>query len=182
MMTLENEPRGLGGWLVLVAIGLIVTVVRVCMLLFGTYVPLFTRGSWTALTTETSRAYHPLWRPLLLFEGFGNVVILLAALLALGLFFSRAPNFPPLMIGFYLFNVLFIATDHFVGQRIPAVASARDSKSGGEIVRSVVACSIWVPYMLKSRRVRNTFLAPRVPLLVPAPVPTEVILKSEEGA
>ena len=79
---------------------------------------------------------------------------------------------------------LFIATDYFVGQRIPAVASARDSKSGGEIVRSVVAVAIWLPYMLKSRRVRNTLLAPRVPVLVPAPVPTEVDLKpgSEEGA
>ena len=33
-----------------------------------------------------------------------------------------------------------------------------DEKEGRQILTSIVGAAIWIPYMLRSRRVRNTFV------------------------
>ena len=62
---IESEPRGLGGWLILVAIGLVLTAGRAFLLVFGTFLPILTGGQWEILTAKGSQAYHPFWAPLL---------------------------------------------------------------------------------------------------------------------
>ena len=153
----STEPRGLGGWLILVAIGLIVTPLRLVYLLVGTYTPIFANGKWAALTSESGAAYHPLWRPVLLLEIIGNAALAIAAVIGLVLFFRRSVLFPRFMIGFYVFGALFLMTDFVLSRRIPAVASSGDPSGGRDLARSIVTCAIWVPYMLKSRRVHKTF-------------------------
>jgi hypothetical protein len=154
---IESEPRGLGGWLILVAIGLVLTAGQAFLLLFGTFVPIFTDGQWEALTTKGISTYHPLWAPLLLFEATGNVLLAVAAVTALVLFFRKSAAFPGFMIGFYLFAAMFLLIDVVAGTRIPAVASSDDFGSTRGLMRALIACAIWIPYMRKSRRVRNTF-------------------------
>jgi Protein of unknown function (DUF2569) len=160
---IESEPRGLGGWLILVAIGLVLTAGQALLLLFGTFLPIFTDGRWEALTTKGISTYHPLWGPLLLFEVTGNVLLGIAAVTALVLFFRKSAVFPAFMIGFYPFAAMFLLIDVVAGTRIPAVASADDPGSARGLLRSLIACAIWIPYMRKSVRVRNTF--PTITLL-----------------
>lgn len=153
----RSGPEGLGGWLILVAIGLIVTPIRIGFLLVQTYIPLFAEGHWAELTDSSSTVYHPLWGPLIVFEIVGNLAMMICAGIALVLFFRRSPLFPKLMIGFYLAGLAFLLLDFFAGNLIPAVAAQADPDAFRELSRSVIACAIWVPYMLRSRRVRNTF-------------------------
>jgi hypothetical protein len=51
-MTDNNELKGLGGWLILVGIGVVLAPVRLLITLVKTYKPIFEDGIWEALTTE----------------------------------------------------------------------------------------------------------------------------------
>lgn len=155
--TAGRNLKGVGGWLILVTIGLVVTPIRILVLVFSTYAPIFTGDAWSLLTTPGTAAYNPLWKPMLLFELFGNVVFFLWAIALLVLLFGHKRIFPKLMIAFYLGNLLFVGLDFLLASNIPAVASNDDASSVGELIRSIIVCLVWVPYFLQSERVKQTF-------------------------
>jgi len=61
-------PRRIGGWLILVGIGVVFTPLKIIFLLSTTYPPLFSDGAWEAITTVGSEAYSPIWGPLIIGE------------------------------------------------------------------------------------------------------------------
>lgn len=153
-----NGPVGLGGWLILVIIGLIVSPLRIAHLLITEHLPLFTDGTWSILTEADSPQYHPLWGPLLVLEGLGNLMLLALCLTALALVMLKSRRAPAVAIGMYAFNLIFVAADLLVAGWIPAIALQYDPENTRELIRSLVAAVIWIPYFLVSKRVRNTFV------------------------
>ena len=154
-----SGPTGLGGWLVLVAIGLVLSSLRLLALLGQVFVPIFRDGTWAILTTPGSQAYHPLWAPLLVFELVGNIGFIAAQLWLLVLFFRRSKSFPKLYVWAALLNLPFILVDAWLGSFVLTEEPMIDPDTAKEIARSVATIAIWVPYMRVSRRVRNTFVA-----------------------
>ena len=61
------------------------------------------------------------------------------------------------MVWYYLSSLGFVATDFFALNLIPAVAGMQDSTATQELVRTLIVTAVWVPYMSRSRRVKNTF-------------------------
>ena len=154
----NNRYRGIGGWLLLVLLGLAITPFRTLGMVITTYVPIFTSGQFSDLTDPASPNYHALWGVLLPAEVIGNMLLGAAAVVGIILMFRKSRIFPKWMIGFYLFNLAFVIADSFVAEMIPAVAAQDMSESGKEITRAVVGTAIWVPYMLVSKRVKATFV------------------------
>jgi hypothetical protein len=153
----KAAPSGLGGWLVIPMLGLIILPLKLGFILVTVHVPIFTEGYWEVLTTPGEEAYHALWGPLLIFETVGNAIFLAAAIILLVLFFQKHHQFPKWMIIFLAANLAFIAIDFFVADLIPVIAENPDPESLKELVRSAVGAAIWIPYFLKSTRVKNTF-------------------------
>jgi len=150
-------PRGLGGWLALVGLGLIIGVGQSAVAMFATYLPIFKSGQWLLLTQTSTPGYHPLWASLVAFELCTLLFSIVASLALLVLFFSKSWRFPRLYSGFLLLNLILLIADFAVGSMIPAVASAGVAESVRELARGAFAVMIWVPYMRVSVRVRNTF-------------------------
>jgi len=149
-------PSGVGGWLILIAIGLIITPIRLSMFIYSAYVPLFNSGAWSILTTPGSERYHWAWKPLLLLEISGNVAFVVWSIILLFLLFTRSRRFPRLMIAYLIGNLLFIGLDLLAVASLPNTGDAA-SDLIPELVRSILVCAIWVPYFLVSVRVKNTF-------------------------
>jgi hypothetical protein len=153
-------PQGIGGWLILPLIGLFVFPVRVVISLISDYWPLFQGGVWGNLTTPGSEVYHPLCAPVIAVEIAFNAGFLLLDLALLYLLFTKSYRFPKAFIAFALLNLAFIVGDAAVAWQIPAVAARGLEAPGAEVARALVLAAVWVPYMLVSKRVRNTFRAP----------------------
>ena len=153
-------PVGIGGWLILPVIGLFVFPVRVAISMLTDYLPIFRDGVWANLVTPGSEVYHRLWAPVIIGEMAFNLVFLVFDLALLYLLFTKSYRFPKGFIVFAIANLAFIVGDAAVAWQIPQVAARGMEGLAGEIGRSLGVVLIWVPYMLVSKRVRNTFRAP----------------------
>jgi hypothetical protein len=155
----DSGPEGLGGWLILVCIGLFVSAGRILFQLHQTFVPIFLDGTWLLLTTPASENYHPLWMPLLLFEIAWNVCSFLLVIYLIGLFFKKSSRFPAIYIVLLSLGAPFILVDAWLLTWILPDEPMLDPDSAKELFRSIVGLLIWVPYMVVSKRVKNTFVS-----------------------
>jgi len=158
MTTGAIEPKGLGGWLILPAIGLFYLPVRLLISLNKDFLPIFAKGYWEILTTPGSEAYHHLWAPLIIFEISSNILFILFDVFLIFLFFTKSYRFPLLYIIFLVSNLLFVVGDFFFADFSPIIAAESDPDSLMEVARTIVAAMIWIPYFLVSKRVKNTFV------------------------
>lgn len=154
----NNELKGLGGWLVLVGIGVIVSPIRLLMTLVPTYKPIFEGGVWEALTTVGSEAYIPHFGSLLIGEVVFNAIMVAASIYLIYLFFSKHYLFPKFYIGIVAASLIFIPLDAWIATKVFSGELMFDPETTKEFMRSFMAGIIWIPYMLTSKRVQATFV------------------------
>lgn len=157
-MSGNSDLKGLGGWLILVGIGVIVSPLRLALEIGPLFYSLFTNGSFEYLTTPGTEAYHQLWWPLLMFELVFNVLMLIAAVGLIYLFFSKHYLFPKVYIAVALISLVFIPLDAWFGSFVITDEAMFDPETTKEFVRVLIGAAIWVPYMLVSERVKATFV------------------------
>ncbi|HEY3222001.1 MAG TPA: DUF3857 domain-containing protein [Gemmatimonadales bacterium] len=151
----RNEPAGLGGWLVLLGFGVTISPIRVLFTLSKT-LPSYGASTWAALTTPGMSNYHPLWAPLLMFELVGNILLLVFTALMVWLFYRKKRQFPRTFIWVIGGSIVFSVVDMLLTSFVP-VSDPTATEWSRAFGRMFVA-AIWIGYMLRSRRVRNTFV------------------------
>jgi hypothetical protein len=148
-------PVGLGGWLVLPIIGLFGTILAVTLTTFSETIPGFRSGGWALLFTPGTESYHPGWAAFLVFRLIVDAVRLASSATLLRLVFQRKASVPRLMVWFYGFcctaAVVSVLVAFSLGSRWSAAGTAKS------LVVFVLTDVIWIPYFLKSERVKNTF-------------------------
>jgi len=157
MNVTKRGPEGIGGWLILVIIGLIGSICRISWSLYYDHFKVLRSGTLAQLMSPASEAYHPLWAPLIVFEIVANVISILLAIATLVLLLKRSRHVRWVAIVWLLGSLLLVVGDYAFAQQIPLVAAQPlDADTVREIVRSVIGALIWVPYFLVSKRVRAT--------------------------
>lgn len=149
-------PSGIGGWLYLVAVGLCVAPIRIGAEIVKGLRPL-EPATWYAITTPGTRAYHPLFGPLIVGELVVNAALFIWAAVLLYLFFAKRRSFPTMMIMFLVTRVLFQAADLGLALMIPITAARIGPEVYGALAAGILVALIWVPYFIRSRRVEATF-------------------------
>jgi hypothetical protein len=153
----DPGPVGIGGWLLLPLLGLIISPLRVAYELFKNILPAFAPQTWGALTTPGGEAYHPLWATLILFEAVSNSLLILASIALLVMFLRRHRLVPKLMIAWLASWPIVLALDVWLAGLVPAAAAALTGAETLEMFRAVLGSAIWILYFVRSKRVRNTF-------------------------
>ncbi|MEZ5774147.1 MAG: DUF2569 domain-containing protein [Hyphomicrobiaceae bacterium] len=153
----DSNLAGIGGWLLLVAIGLIFSPIRMVMQFWPLYQTVYFDGvTWQALNDTSSSTYVPYLAELIVVETVLNAMLLAAALVLIVMFFTRRRVFPKLYIALAVASIVVLVGDALVGGMLLSEA-AFDPDTAKEIARSLVGAAIWIPYMLVSRRVKATF-------------------------
>jgi hypothetical protein len=156
-MNKEKNLDGIKGWLILVAIGVVMTPIINTISFFERSQQLFLSGGWEALTTQGNETYNALWAPILSVELLINCCYILAWLYIVYMFFSKSKNFPKWFIRITIFTVVFCVGDAIAVNMILPNEPLFDPDSAKELARSVLIFFIWVPYMMVSKRVGATF-------------------------
>lgn len=169
MTASSPKLEGFRGWLLFVGIGLVVRPIALLTNELPAVVRSFTDGTWQSHTTLGSPAYHPLSRYSMGMQLVGNLGVLLVELWLLVLFYRRSPRFPRWYIAWALFMPVFILTDAWLITRIAPAEPLWDPVTTRNFIGTAVGALIWVPYMLVSKRVKATFVAPSAATAVTVP-------------
>jgi hypothetical protein len=147
------ELIGLNGWLVLVAIGLLVRPVWLTVALVK-LAPLFSLAKWNLLTTPGTTHYKAGYAPVLLFELLVNLTLLFFSGLLAVLFFQRRSTFPRLFIALLVLTPVVLVADHVL------TVSFLNGHAGNSVnfFRDILVAVIWVAYTVRSERVKGTFV------------------------
>ena len=73
-------------------------------------------------------------------------------------FIAKSRDFPKWYIGIAVFSLVFIVADAFAIKLVLPSEPVFDPDTIKELMRSVIMVTIWVPYMLVSKRVKATFI------------------------
>ncbi|SDJ62343.1 DUF2569 domain-containing protein [Paenibacillus naphthalenovorans] len=148
-----NYPIGFGGWLYLVALGAIIAFGQSLFYLLDTLMPLYT----SARIQEISE-YSPTLAFAVLFETVFNLFNLSILLLAAYQCFRLKKAFSKTMILFYLSALIFGFIYILIISIVPEIDKRVIEEQWGQLFKALITCVIWIPYMIKSKRVRNTFI------------------------
>ena len=152
-----SQPAGLGGWLTLVGIGVIVSPFLVGFTVVSTYLLISSGGVWEALTSPGSDSYHPYWGPLLISEIVINCGLMFAYIYLIYMFSAKWKKFPVWFTGVLLFSLCFQVWGAWV-VKLVLPDEPLDPETVRAISRSLISCFIWIPYMRVSKRVKATFV------------------------
>lgn len=146
----------IGGWLILIGIGITISPFYILFTIFTQNY--FDHSLWINITSASSANYNPVLAISFLIELLINIVSFVFTILLLVLFYKRRSSFPRLVIIFYVFNFLFMAVDAAVISSLGILNDTALMDSYKAIGKSFITMVIWVPYFLKSDRVKETFV------------------------
>ena len=156
--TKTESPSGIGGWLILVLLGLLASPIRILFYAYENFWPLYSEGLWLEFTKPSSAYYHPAFAPIVSFEIAGNALLLLIGLWTLYLFLRKSKHTPLLAIIWFATAFVFAAIDAVLIRQVPLLAAEVTGYDAfKEIVGSALRATIWIPYFLISKRVKATF-------------------------
>lgn len=157
--TPDSEAQVIGGWLILIGIGLVFSPFK---LLFGLYhTPVFLNNAiWSNLFDFNNTSKNMLLGIVMIFELVYNCAQLVFVVLLIFLFFKRRTIFPLFAIAFYVITLVFLITDSWVVSLLNSTELNIPDKKAAfkDIMRGILSVAIWVPYLLRSKRVKQTFI------------------------
>ncbi|MCT4605327.1 MAG: DUF2569 domain-containing protein [Marinisporobacter sp.] len=151
--TNEEEHSGIGGWLILFAIGIIMNPFRLSYFTYSIFSDVFSSGAWDSLFFS-----HVLLKPLIIYELIANSISIIMSLAVLVLFFKKSKFFPKAWIGFVIFSIFVVVIDFLFARQIPIIAEGGFNHIYKSLIHNIVALSVWGTYLKKSIRVKTTFI------------------------
>lgn len=173
----DVNAKPIGGWLILVAIGLVLSPI-ILMAGLITDDGYFDAYTWSTLW-NTEEVNGKAYIVLIAFELIINIVRVVFCVIVIILFFERRSIVPRLMVILYAGTLGFIVFDAIVAYSIDSsvFTSADDYETTKEIIGSIFRAAIWIPYFMISDRVKHTFVK-RAKNYKPPIVETESIINT----
>ncbi|MDB6125429.1 MAG: hypothetical protein JWQ71_4422 [Pedosphaera sp.] len=153
---IAHPLKGIGGWLIVLAIAMCLAPINITFLIAKNS-SAYSVTTWNYLTAPDSSAYHSLWAPILILELLGNLSLLVFSVLNAVFFFQKRYAFRRFFLIFLTVNVMVTIVDQVGCGFIPHAAVAGTSNYSA-IFRTIVPATIWSLYILKSQRVKLTFV------------------------
>jgi hypothetical protein len=150
MNEIKKEPQGIGGWLILVLIGLAITPFRTLLIVIKDILPV--------IDSEIINNNPPL-KGMIYSELIINLIFVVFSILLFILMLKKLKIFPSLIIVYFISNLFFVVIDMIAGSQIPIIREQGLNESSIiELCRAIIGSAIWVPYFIYSKRVKNTFI------------------------
>jgi hypothetical protein len=155
---IEQDLKGIKGILILLAIGVVISPFKLLPSYFEAINTSFKARTWSLIFNTDIDPIARAYNQVLAFELMGLMLLILAMFVQIYLFFSKHYLFPRVFIGILVSNTLFYCSINYLLLLIdPTNVQASKDMTQTLIQNSIPVC-VWIPYMLKSKRVKATFV------------------------
>jgi hypothetical protein len=145
-MSSGNKFKPIGGWLFVVAGGLLIWPIMVLRDLVSDLAILYGDRFQPALSA------HPGLGGLVMLEAVTNSVLLAALVLLNVLFYQRKRAYPNAMMAYFVVQFVWMFADHLMARHFHM------NSDWVAVLRKFIVVLIWIPYLAQSRRVQATFV------------------------
>jgi hypothetical protein len=152
------SSNNIGGWLIVIASGLAISLVTNLYYLITFCLQIFTDGTWETITTPGNDAYHPLLGGFIYFNIAGGFIFLALTAITLMHLILRSRHTKKIAIAYFLLSSVFITLIYFIPSIISLPTGQNDPDLRRELVGSLIRSAIFIPYFLLSRRVKLTLV------------------------
>jgi hypothetical protein len=147
--SMESHDR-IGGWLFLIGFGLFINPIGLAVQITDT--SFYDISRWNLLMDPANRGIG-------LFELYQlvvNIGFMCYAVFLCSIFIARRTSFPKLMVIFLAANLI----NHLIGVSFSASLDQSDLLKANTklLLQAAVGAAIWIPYFLRSERVKGTFV------------------------
>ena len=154
----KSELKGIGGWLILPAIGVFLGPIVAILVDIGSYAPYFEGGDFLGTVSYYNSVipnFSLVFWPELLYAIILDVFIIYLVYLML----AKKSFFPTLYVRLVYISLAYIVIDYsavylLLGDEYFSLGSLEIRA----IFQTLFTLIVWVPYMKKSVRVKNTFI------------------------
>jgi hypothetical protein len=147
IFSIHDDLPGIGGWLILSAIGLAISPILSLHGVFRDFGIIF--GD----SYELILASRPGLGRVIVYEAVTNTFFLTFGLLLNTLFYMKKKAFPGLMIAYLAVGFVLMLADQLM-----AMQFSNSNATWINVIRQFITASIWIPYFLVSQRVKATFV------------------------
>jgi hypothetical protein len=144
------EPVGIKGWLILPAIGTVLSPIYLT-LSFIKLVPTL-ENVWAARAGLSTGLFV-----FVIVETAMNIAFILGWLAAILLLVMKSPYYPKAYVALMGGMVVFLLVDMVISAGVYNHQPGQDDLIS--LGRTILVAAIWIPYMMLSKRVKNTFVA-----------------------
>lgn len=150
----SKEVKGIGGWLLLPAIGAVINPLQTGYGFWtGLLMPM--RDRWTSIFDPSLPQFNLLAAAFIAYELVVNIVLIAFGGWLMWNFFCKSKRTPGLYCWYIVFCTVALIADSAIAMRHFPASVDIDVRS--KIARLLMVCAIWIPYFLTSKRVKNTF-------------------------
>lgn len=153
--TKNGVKIGLGGWL---SVWLVLSCLGLIRFICDINLHMLSDDAFKILTNPDSQYYHPLWRPLLYFEFVFQFFNPSSIIFLIVLYSLKSRLFPMFLIIFYASNFVLVLFDAMSTILISKSVNLDVGFPWKEFMHCMVGVCIWIPYFLRSERVKATFV------------------------
>ena len=148
--------QGIKGWLFLVGLVVVVAPFRCGIDLCGELGSVLSNNAWLSVSSPNIEGFQAILAPIVLFEMIVAIIQFAFFVLVLVLFLKKKRIFPLVFLSVMIANFLFLAFDGAVS--ILALSQSLTRQERIEIIRLALHTLIMTFYLLKSKRVKETFV------------------------
>lgn len=144
---------GFGGWLYVMTAGMIITFVISVFYFIDTLLPLYQTGKVAQLTEQNA-----LWGISIIIETVMYIFYIIYPVYLAYLCLKMKKIFIQMTILFYVMNLFFPVLFYFLCSALPGIQQSLIDQQVSTIFRSLILAVVWIPYLNKSKRIKNTYV------------------------
>lgn len=141
----DQELKGIKGWLAFLVFTVMANAAILALSFIGNTLLLFTNGTLSKMLEEDK-----ILTGIVLFENFSNLLALIFAILCIVLFFLRKASTRKWLLIFFLTNIAYAVIDNVLNL-------AFGYGMNPDAIRALAVSGLWTGYVLRSKRLKNTF-------------------------
>lgn len=153
----SNQLTGFGGWMYFLSIALILSFGQSAYYFVDIVYPVIVNNTFGSFYDPTSQYYDPTLLAIFIVEIYTNIIILCVIVAAGFLCYKQKRIFVNVLKSYFILIIAFdILT--FLAYQIPIDLDYETIGSAAYILHTCIHSSLWTLYLLRSKRIKNTFV------------------------